>query len=159
MKQFEKKSVSAVAFVEISAVALIGISAIILGKGRISNHLQSKSRLKNNSDITAMDNKIGAILSENTLLRNHVEQLVTSLDKLAVQNEKLLTSNTNFAQALEEEHERVVKLMTVITEENEEKLLLTQKLEETHNKLLAYAATKSEGTETPGEAITTGFIA
>lgn len=64
-----------------------------------------------------------------------VKLLSTSLDKMTLQNEKLLQANKALTLALEEEHGRVVKLMNMISEESTEKLLLIQKLDEANSKL------------------------
>lgn len=64
-----------------------------------------------------------------------VKLLSTSLDKLALEKEKLQQVNKALEQALEEEHGRVVKLTEMISVESAEKLVLTRKLEEANSKL------------------------
>lgn len=64
-----------------------------------------------------------------------VKLLSTSLDKLALEKEKLLQANKALEKALEEEHGRVVKLTEMISVESAEKLVLTRKLEEANSKL------------------------
>jgi hypothetical protein len=54
---------------------------------------------------------------------------------MTVQNDKLLTANNALAIALEEEHDRVLKLMNVISDDSTEKLALARKLEEAYQKL------------------------
>ncbi|UOO37936.1 hypothetical protein IZU99_01310 [Oscillospiraceae bacterium CM] len=152
MKQLtENKSSSAAALITITAVALIGFSVVAIGNGSLESYLH-KRKLRNKDRIAAIDSQIEAILAENESLRQNMGLMSESLDKMLIQNEKLLTSNKNMALALKEEHERVLELMNVITTENEEKLILTRRLEEANNKLTEYAAILSEKTEMPKDA-------
>jgi threonyl-tRNA synthetase len=63
---------------------------------------------------------------------------------MVLQNEELQATNKRITQELEEEHERVGKLMDIITYDNEENLVLTRKLEEANRRLTEYAALESE---------------
>ncbi|MEL4106860.1 hypothetical protein AAFA46_08510 [Oscillospiraceae bacterium WX1] len=147
MKQLtENKSSSAAVLITMTAVALIGFSVVAFNNGSLESYLH-KRKLKNKDRIGAIDSQIEVILAENESLRQNMELMSASLDKMLTQNEKLLTSNKNMALALKEEHERVLELMNVITTDNEEKLILTRRLEEANNKLTEYAAIISEKTE------------
>jgi chromosome segregation ATPase len=143
-----------------TAIALLGVSAYAIRSGGLESFLQ-KRKLKNKDKIAALDSQIEAIIVENASLKHNMEVLSTSLDKMVVQNEKLLTSNKNMAMALKEEHERVVKLMNVVSEESAEKLALTKKLEEANSLLSQYEcdAKKAGGSEMSGAAESRQFIA
>ena len=140
-----------------SAIALIGFTAAAIGNGTLHRRLQERKQKKNK--IAAIDSQIEAILAENASMRQDIEVLSTSLDKMIIQNKKLQASNKKIAQELEEEQERVVKLMDIITEDNEEKLALTRKLEEANNRLMEYAAVLSDRHGVPEDTKAKGSIA
>lgn len=143
MKQFnESKSSSVPVIATVLALALVGFSAISFANGSLASHLHMWKKSKKKIDSTEI--QIEDILAENIAMRRNADILADSLDKMLVQNKRLMTSNKEIGSALEEEHERVVKLMNVINEENEEKLVLTQKLEEVNKRLLGCTARKSD---------------
>lgn len=156
MKQFTEKS-SASAVVTITVISLAGLAVLALGNSQ--GAFLQKRKLKNKDKIAAIDGQIEAITAENASLKQNMELMSASLDKMIIQNEKLMTSNKNLALALKEEHERVVKLMNIVSEESAEKLVLTQKLEECYNKLKEYAAIKPDAAEIPENTKAKEFIA
>lgn len=136
VKQFTgNKSSSAAVFVTITAIALIGFSVIAIKNNGSGSYLHKRQMLNKNK-IAAFGNQIAAISAENAALRQNMELLSASLDKMAIQNEKLLTTNNALALALEKEHDRSLNLMSVVSEESVEKLALSQKLDEANGKLL-----------------------
>lgn len=154
----ENKSSSAAVIATVAAIALIGFSAMAIGRGDLERYLHTRKQ-KHRDKIAAIDGQIEAILEENVSMRQSLELLSTSLDLMGIQNEKLAASNKALAKALEEEHDSVLALMNFVSEESEEKLVLTKKLEEANIKLTAYTTGKSDKTDLPEDAKAKEFIA
>ena len=86
-----------------------------------------------NKQAADKDAKIKNLLDENVTMMKSMERMSSSLDDMAIQNEKLLTANNALAQAFEDESKKVVRLINDISEETVEKLILERKLEEAAN--------------------------
>ena len=106
-----------------------------IGKLASANALYESvnSQLKERLDFK--DKEIEVYAEENDAVRQSVESISAALDKLAVQNEKLVLSNKELANALEDESRKAIRIMREKSDETVEKLILRRKLDDMTSKL------------------------
>jgi Rad3-related DNA helicase len=157
MKQFSDKSKSAPVFASTAAIALVCVSVYAIRSGRLTKFMQDNKR-RTLDKFAPLDRQVESIIVQNTTLHQQIELVLSELGTMAAKNDKLAAENKLLAQTLEEEHDRVIKLMNLLADETEEKLALMQKLEEIDSKLLRMEQTSGNPKE-PETALPEVFIA
>lgn len=90
-----------------------------------------------NRKLEDRENRIQTLSDENAALQKHAENLTGAIDKLTVQNEKLVSSHHVLSGKLEELHQNLISLINEKSDITVEKLIVGRKLDEANRKISA----------------------